>query len=94
MRNATCKELFAVGEYWNGNVDELHSYLNKVDGTLSLFDVPLHYNLFSAPIFVLNIDFIFPENVTRNNSSAKLFLLGISLFFVQFNVLSSFLMKS
>ena len=41
-------DLFAVGEYWTGNVDELHGYISATEGTLSVFDVPLHYRFFSA----------------------------------------------
>lgn len=39
------KELFAVGEYWHGDVNRLEEYLNQVEYQISLFDVPLHYNL-------------------------------------------------
>jgi alpha-amylase len=39
------KELFAVGEYWHGDIHKLHDYLEKVDYSISLFDVPLHYNV-------------------------------------------------
>jgi alpha-amylase len=42
------RNLFAVGEYWSPSVDELHGYLAKTGGTLSLFDVPLHYKFHCA----------------------------------------------
>jgi alpha-amylase len=42
------RELFAVGEYWSGDVNELHRYLDATENTLSVFDVPLHYNFFAA----------------------------------------------
>lgn len=48
MRAYSKKNLFAVGEYWNSNVDELKNYIEKTEGELSLFDVPLHYNFFHA----------------------------------------------
>ncbi|SEM98129.1 alpha-amylase [Lihuaxuella thermophila] len=48
VRNATGKELFTVGEYWNGDINRLNNYLAKVNGSMSLFDVPLHYNLYQA----------------------------------------------
>lgn len=48
LQNISEKQLFTVGEYWNGNVDELHKYITKLNGLISLFDVPLHYNLHSA----------------------------------------------
>jgi alpha-amylase len=42
------RNLFAVGEYWSGNPDDLHGYISATEGTLSVFDVPLHYRFFSA----------------------------------------------
>lgn len=48
LRNIFNKELFTVGEYWSGNVDDLVTYLNENDNTLSLFDVPLHFKFFEA----------------------------------------------
>ncbi len=44
------RELFSVGEYWSDNVDELHNYIGASEGRLSLFDVPLHYNLHRASL--------------------------------------------
>ena len=41
-------ELFAVGEYWNADVEILKNYLEEVDECMSLFDVPLHFNFFMA----------------------------------------------
>ena len=35
----------AVGEYWSGDVNALLNYLNQVDNCMSLFDVPLHFNI-------------------------------------------------
>ena len=37
---------FAVGEYWNPDVNALKNYLYEVKGEMSLFDVPLHMHLF------------------------------------------------
>ncbi len=48
MKNSTEKDLFVVGEYWNTNLDILKEYINDCDNNLSLFDVPLHYNLYDA----------------------------------------------
>lgn len=42
------KELFTVGEYWHGDVQNLLHYLNEVDYEVSLFDVPLHYHFYDA----------------------------------------------
>lgn len=48
LREQTKKPLFAVGEYWTAEVDKLHRYLTEIEGEVSLFDVPLHYNLYEA----------------------------------------------
>jgi len=48
MRVATGKELFAVGEYWHENKSVLSDYIDKTNGVMSLFDVPLHFNLHNA----------------------------------------------
>ncbi|MEL6777173.1 MAG: alpha-amylase [Cyanobacteria bacterium J06597_16] len=40
--------LFAMGDYWSDRVNDLHWYIAKSDGQLSLFDVPLHYNFHFA----------------------------------------------
>ena len=48
LRNETKDELFAVGEYWSGDVSKLHRYITETNGEISLFDVPLHYNLYNA----------------------------------------------
>lgn len=42
LRKRTGRELFAVGEYWHGDVGVLHGYLDRVGESMSLFDVPLH----------------------------------------------------
>lgn len=44
MRAWSGRELFSVGEYWSGNVAELHWYIERTRGCMSLFDVPLHFN--------------------------------------------------
>jgi alpha-amylase len=41
-------ELFAVGEYWSANLDELKAYLDKTEGATRLFDVPLHFKFMEA----------------------------------------------
>ena len=41
------RELFCVGEYWGRTADELLAYLGN-ERVMSLFDVPLHYNLYRA----------------------------------------------
>lgn len=48
LRQETGKELFAVGEYWSGDISKLHQYITNTEGQISLFDVPLHYNFYTA----------------------------------------------
>jgi alpha-amylase len=48
VRNHAKRDLFAVGEYWSYEVDALHSFIEKTDGKVSLFDAPLHYNFHVA----------------------------------------------
>ncbi len=48
MREHSGKELYAVGEYWNQHLSALTYYLDKTAHTLTLFDVPLHYNFYNA----------------------------------------------
>jgi alpha-amylase len=47
LRQATGRELYTVGEYWSGDLSDLQGYLGD-ERAMSLFDVPLHYRLFSA----------------------------------------------
>jgi alpha-amylase len=47
-RNEKGKELFVVGEYWNGDVKKLINYIDRSGALISLFDVPLHYHLYEA----------------------------------------------
>lgn len=37
--------MYAVGEYWSGDLNELNTYLNDSGHCMHLFDVPLHFNL-------------------------------------------------
>jgi len=48
VRNVTGKDLFTVAEYWSYNKEELHNFIAKTDGKMSLFDAPLHMNFYSA----------------------------------------------
>jgi len=41
-------DFYAVGEYWNGDVGTLDTYLENVGHSVDLFDVPLHYNMYEA----------------------------------------------
>lgn len=42
------REIFGVGEYWSGSLDELNGYIDATGGVVRLFDVPLHFNLMNA----------------------------------------------
>lgn len=48
MSEFTGKQMFAVGEYWDPDIQALHAYIENTQGKVSLFDVPLHYNFYSA----------------------------------------------
>jgi alpha-amylase len=45
MRSYAKRELFTVGEYWSNDLNTLRNYICEVNGDMSLFDVPLHFNL-------------------------------------------------
>jgi alpha-amylase len=49
-RRISGRSLYAVGEYWSADVEELHRYLGATGGTMSLFDVPLHYRFREASV--------------------------------------------
>ncbi len=55
VRRHAGRELFCVGEYWGRTADELQAYLG-VERAMSLFDVPLHYNLYRASCSNGNVD--------------------------------------
>ncbi len=42
------RQLFAVGEYWSGDIEALHQFIEATDGDVTLFDAPLHYNFHEA----------------------------------------------
>lgn len=48
MRSAAGRDLFAVGEYWSGDLQELTEYIGNSGARMSLFDVPLHMNFHAA----------------------------------------------
>lgn len=48
MRAEAGRELFAVGEYWSGNLDNLMRYLDSSGRRMALFDVPLHMHFHEA----------------------------------------------
>lgn len=48
IREHSGKEIFAVGEYWNAELPILENYIKTTERALTLFDVPLHFNLYHA----------------------------------------------
>lgn len=50
LREYSGKDIFAVGEYWNAELSILEKYIEKSQRSLSLFDVPLHFNMHHASI--------------------------------------------
>lgn len=48
LREYKDDELFAVGEYWHGDVKALQNYLRVSNNCMSLFDVPLHFKFHQA----------------------------------------------
>ena len=48
MRTHAGREVFAVGEYWSRDVNKLRYYLDTLERSLSLFDVPLHFHFLEA----------------------------------------------
>ncbi len=48
MSQIAGKDLFSVGEYWHWDVNKLNNYIEKTNGIVSLFDVPLHFKFHDA----------------------------------------------
>ncbi len=48
LRAVSGQELPSVGEYWSSDLDRLLCYLDECGHCASLFDVPLHFNLYRA----------------------------------------------
>lgn len=69
LENNTDKKIFSVGEYWSANIDVLNSYIEKTNGCMSLFDVPLHYNFYRASISNGEFDMgkIFDGTIVKSN---------------------------
>lgn len=67
MRKVSNKELYAVGEYWSGDVNRLLNYINETEGEINLFDVSLHYNLSSASKEDYDLTTIFNNTLVINN---------------------------
>ena len=48
IRNTTNKEIFTVGEYWSSDLNILKKYVEETSHAFNIFDIPLHYNFFTA----------------------------------------------
>lgn len=48
LRHHAQRDLFAMGEYWSYDVEALHNFIAVTNGTVDLFDVPLHQNFHYA----------------------------------------------
>lgn len=48
VRNEYRPDFYAVGEYWNQDKREINNYLNNIDFETDLFDVKLHFHLYTA----------------------------------------------
>ena len=42
------REFFSVGEYWQQDLEALRHYISSTDGSMALFDVPLHFRFYEA----------------------------------------------
>ncbi|MBC8059584.1 MAG: alpha-amylase [Clostridiaceae bacterium] len=56
VRANTADDFYAVGEYWNADVNKLEEYLSNMNTKMNLFDVPLHYNFHEASLIGRSYD--------------------------------------
>lgn len=50
IRKLTNDKFYFVGEYWKEDLETLEDYLSKIDYSIDLFDVPLHFNFYRASV--------------------------------------------
>ena len=69
VRKVKGDKFYAVGEYWKDDLESIQEYLNNVDYEVELFDVPLHYNFFTASKEGEAYDLrnIFENSIVTNN---------------------------
>lgn len=48
INNVANKEIFAVAEFWTQKIEDLLKYRDATSGKIQMFDVPLHYNFYTA----------------------------------------------
>ena len=63
--------LFAVGEYWSGDIKALHRFIDLTDEKVTLFDAPLHYHFHQASLAggAYDMRTIFSQHAGRNAPS-------------------------
>jgi alpha-amylase len=63
------RELFAVGEYWTGDLAAMQKYAGVTDGAMRLFDVPLHFHFHEAGVKGKDYDLrqIFDNTLVKEN---------------------------
>ncbi|NDV94076.1 alpha-amylase [Dysgonomonas sp. 521] len=69
------EDFYAVGEYWNGDIETLDNYLESVGSCVDLFDVPLHYNMYEASRKGKEYDM---QNLIKNSLSVAHAELGVT----------------
>lgn len=68
IREYKGEDFFAVGEYWSKELPKLTHYLDVVENSMSLFDVPLHFSFLKAATSDGNFDMrtIFDDSLVKS----------------------------
>lgn len=63
------EDFYMVGEYWNPDLQACQTYLDNIDHTIDLFDVPLHYKLHQASLEGRDFDLttVFEDTLVTSN---------------------------
>lgn len=78
VRACTKRDLFAVGEYWSGEIRSLERFIEATAGNLMLFDVGLHYNFAEASKQVTGYDLrrIFENTLVKEHPTLSVTLVS------------------
>ena len=79
MRSIAGQQLFVVGEYWSPEkLDDMLRFIDITEGRMSLFDAPLHHNLFQAASAGKNYDLrtIFDQTLTSRQPHLAVTMVG------------------
>jgi len=79
VRSVAGRDLFAVGEYWAPEkLEDMLRFIDIMEGRMSLFDAPLHHNLFEAACHGKDFDLttIFNKTLTAERPSFAVTLVG------------------